>query len=240
MMRREEVRSIALETIRINTLNTTRAPSLVEDQVIRDAGEAAELHGLLRETLVRERPHFRGIRVSGLTTLFAAHGLDSSFLREEADGFYPESDDLRPETGGFELCPNPWTTLFVTEKGDVHLCFLSEPVGNLYERPLAEIWNSPQAVAKRSRMVSGRYLAAGCSEPSCSWRECWTAAQPEGDRIKALLAEIEGTGRAARAAESAGARRVGGVGRGAASRGIARAALLGVGGAIPTPLCDQW
>jgi MoaA/NifB/PqqE/SkfB family radical SAM enzyme len=199
MMRREEVRSVSMETIRINTLNTARTPSLVEDEVICEAGEVAELHGLLRQTLVRERPHFRGILVSGLTTLFAAHGLDSSFLSEEAAGLYPESDDLRPEAGGFELCPNPWTTLFVTEKGDVHLCFLSEPIGNLYERPLAEIWNSPQAVAKRSRMVAGRYLAAACSEPSCSWREGWTAPQPAGDRRKALLAEMKELGeRAAR------------------------------------------
>jgi len=89
--------------------------------------------------------------------------------------------------------------MFVTESGNVHLCFLAEPVGNLYETPLAEIWNSPRALANRSRMISGRYLAATCSEPSCSWREGRTPASADRNQIKVLLEEMKDLGeRAAR------------------------------------------
>ena len=191
LMREEGIGEVALETIRINNENAARTPGLAEDEVIAGKDEVAELHGLLRQALSSGRRNFRSIRVSGLTTLFAAHGMEGSFLREETDGLYPESDDLRPDTGTFELCPNLWTTMFVTESGNVHLCFLAEPIGNLYETPLAEIWNSPRAMANRSRMISGRYLAATCSRPSCSWREGRTPASADRDQTKLLLAEMK-------------------------------------------------
>lgn len=171
--------------------NTARTPSLVEDEVITSKQEAVEMHDLLRQALGSGRRKFRAIRVSGLTDLFAAHGLDGSFLREGTDGLYPESDDLRPDTGSFELCPNLWTTMLVNESGDVHLCFLAEPIGNLYETPLAEIWNSPRALANRSRLISGHYLAATCSGPSCSWREGRTPASADQGQIKLLLAQMK-------------------------------------------------
>lgn len=191
LMREEGVVEVALETVRINHENTRRTPTLVEDEVIRSEEDVAELHDVLGKALRSGRRDFRAIRVSGLATLFAAHGLDTSFLREDLDGLYPESDDLLPDAGSFELCPNPWTTMFVTESGNVHLCFLSEPIGNLYETPLAELWNCPKALAKRSRMISGHYLAAACSEPSCSWREGGKAAPPDRDQTKRLLAEMK-------------------------------------------------
>jgi hypothetical protein len=72
--------------------------------------------------------------------------------------------------------------MFVVENGDVHLCFLSEPIGNLYEMPLASIWNCQRALAKRSkhdfRQISGIgllgavVLLAGRQEGSdgeCRW-----------------------------------------------------------------------
>ena len=96
---------------------------------------------------------------------------------EEANGLYPDSEGLAAGPAGessdvpFDLCPNPWTTLFVVENGDVHLCFLSEAIGNLYAAPLASLWNSPRALAKRSQMIAGRYLASGCAPQYCSWRE---------------------------------------------------------------------
>jgi len=190
LMRDEGVEEVAMETMRITPENTARHPTLVEDEVICEPREAAELHAIVREAVGERGRGLRAIRVSGLATLLAAYGLDTSFLREDGDGLYPESDDLRPRNGGFELCPNPWTTLFVTESGDVHLCFLSEPIGNLYETPLAEIWNSPQALAKRSRMIAGRYLASKCSGPSCSWREGRRPTVPDAAERKRLLAEM--------------------------------------------------
>jgi MoaA/NifB/PqqE/SkfB family radical SAM enzyme len=190
LMRQEGIVEVALETMRLSGENTARTAGLARDEVIHSVDEVTELHGLLQNALSRARSDFRAIRVSGLTTLFAAHGLDPSFLREGGDGLYPESDDLRPESGNFELCPNPWTTLFVTESGNVHICFLSEPIGNLYQTPLVEIWNSPKALAKRSRMISGHYLEAACSEPSCSWREGQVPAALDRNQTRVLLGEI--------------------------------------------------
>lgn len=95
-----------------------------------------------------------------------------------------------PPSGSFELCPNPWTTLFVSENGNVHLCFLAEPVGNLYEAALPNIWNSPQAVAKRADMIAGRYMASGCSRNVCSWREGKAASPPQpGEAWPLVVAE---------------------------------------------------
>jgi MoaA/NifB/PqqE/SkfB family radical SAM enzyme len=167
---------VALQTVEINRSNTAREPLLAKQETIASPADVAELHSLLRECLPRARRHFRQVRVSGLQSLFEKHGHDSSFLLEQENGLYPNShqltaDDHPPEVDNFELCPNPWTTLFVAENGDVHLCFLSEPVGNVYQAPLIEIWNSPRAIAKRLRMIQGKYMASGCSSNWCSWRE---------------------------------------------------------------------
>jgi len=191
MIRELEIRTVSLQTVQINAQNLARFPTLADDEAVASKTEVRELHALLTETLAQERSHFDMIRISGLTTLFEEHGLDTAFLDEGSSGLYPDSDDLHGGTAApFELCPNPWTTLFVVENGDVHLCFLSEPIGNLYEAPLAEIWNSPRAIAKRSRMVTGRYLASGCSTQWCSWREGKTAALPVEAEIRASLAEL--------------------------------------------------
>jgi len=183
---------VALQTIDINDQNASREPSLERSEVIADTGEIRELYGLLRDLLPAQRQRFRMIRTSGLTSLFESHGLDTSFLREEIEGLYPNSDDLAPQQpAGVSLCPNPWTTLFVAENGDVHLCFLSEPVGNLYEMPLASIWNCPQALAKRSDMISGNYLRSGCSARWCSWREGKKAAPGASAEFGVLRQEMQ-------------------------------------------------
>jgi len=181
--------SVAFQTAEINAANTKREPLLANNEVIDDTRDIAELYALMHEHLPRARRHFRTVFVSGLQTLFEKHGYDAAFLQEQENGLYPDSDDLGPSlqpssddsagpdtigprnSGGFELCPNPWTTLFVADNGDVHLCFLSEPVGNMYESPLVEIWNSPRAVAKRLRMIQGKYIDSDCSASWCSWRE---------------------------------------------------------------------
>src|SRR5262249_17523047 len=137
---------------------------------------------------------------SGLKDLFDRHGLSSRFLAEQENGLYPDSDDLvqlKPAVEeAFELCPNPWSTLFVAENGDVHLCFLAQPVGNLYRAPVLSTWNSPEAIAKRSDMISGRYMQSGCSRNWCSWREGKAAVPPDRQFAGDLesLASLEGTG----------------------------------------------
>jgi len=164
---------VALQTAEFNRVNSTREPVFAEQEAIANyPGDVAELYALTRDVLPRAREWFRIVRLSGLQSLFEKHGYDASFLRERENGLYPDSADLSTSAeGSFELCPNPWTTLFVAENGNVHLCFLAEPVGNLYEAPLVEIWNSPPALAKRLRMIRGAYMASGCSSRWCAWRE---------------------------------------------------------------------
>ena len=182
LMDRHGFSAVALQTMEVNRANTSREPGLAEREAWFDANEASELHEILQQALPKARRRFAAVRISGLRGLFEKHGLDAAFLQEQENGLYPDSDDLRGDGNRFELCPNPWTTLFVAESGAVHLCFLSEPVGNVYETPLSELWNSPRAVAKRLRMMNGRYLESGCSERWCGWREGMQAPQPDARR----------------------------------------------------------
>jgi MoaA/NifB/PqqE/SkfB family radical SAM enzyme len=168
-MQRHGMTDVSLQTMEISPENSARVPSLEADESISDRREVEELHTILREALRRFQGSFRMIRVNGLRTLFERHGLDAQFLHEGEQNLYPDGDDLAD--GGFGLCPNPWTTLFLVENGDAHLCFLSQPIGNLYSDSLAALWNSPNAIAKRSSMVAGRYLESGCSRQYCGWRE---------------------------------------------------------------------
>ncbi len=169
LMRQHGFISVALQTMELSRENTARVPSLEQDELIAEASEVRELHAILSDALPRFRSSFKTIQMSGLQTLFETHGLGAQFLSEGENNLYPNSEGLA--SGAFELCPNPWTTLFVVENGDVHLCFISEAIGNLYEEPLPLLWNSPKAMAKRSDMIAGRYMASGCSRQYCGWRE---------------------------------------------------------------------
>jgi hypothetical protein len=164
------------------------------DEVLENPSEIRDLHDVVTESLDRWRPHFQRINFSGLHALFQAHNLDPSFLSEDAKSLYPgkvdeenrpiprenvqetmghPEADLLPliQEGEIELCPNPWTLMYITESGDVHTCFMARPMGNLFEKPLIEIWNSSEAVSARSHMLSTRYAQAGCSPQWCGWRE---------------------------------------------------------------------
>lgn len=198
LMSAHGINSVCLQTMELNSENAGRHPTLGADEVISSPAEIRELHEILARTLDRLRKRFAMVRLSGLQSLFEQEGLDCSFLNEGSEGLYPASDELRQGgQDGFELCPNPWTTLFVVENGDVHLCFLAKPVGNLYEAPLAKIWNSPAAGAQRSNMLAGRHREAGCSEQWCSWREGKTPAPPPADLERSLLAELPAARRGA-------------------------------------------
>jgi len=165
---------VALQTMELSRENTGRHPTLEADESVNEIGEVEELRAILREVLPRYRKSFRMVRLSGLQTLFENHGLNGDFLEEGEKSLYPDSDGL--SEGAFELCPNPWTTLFLVENGDAHLCFISQAIGNLYSEPLSALWNSPNAIAKRSDMIAGRYIASGCSRQYCGWREGKTPA----------------------------------------------------------------
>jgi MoaA/NifB/PqqE/SkfB family radical SAM enzyme len=169
LMHQHGMIDVALQTMELSPENTARIPTLAADEAITDRCEVEDLHAMLRDVLPRFRRIFRTVRVSGLQTLFEAHSLSAAFLEEGEKSLYPDSEGLA--AGALELCPNPWTTLFLVENGDAHLCFLSQPIGNLYSEPLSALWNSPKAIAKRGDMISGRYLASGCSRQYCGWRE---------------------------------------------------------------------
>lgn len=110
-----------------------------------------------------------------------------SFPKENTSGIlFPGASIIKQQTGKGQ-CPNPWTTLFVTENGNVSLCFLSEPVDNLYKTPLSEIWNCRQAVAKRSRILAGYYTESGCSKLWCDWRNGKVTTPPNNNDWQELL-----------------------------------------------------
>ncbi len=169
LMHQHGMIDVALQTMELSPENIARSPALEADETIADRCEVEDLHAMLRDVLPRFQKSFHTVRVSGLRTLFETHGLSVAFLEEGEKSLYPDSDGL--SEGAFELCPNPWTTLFLVENGDAHLCFISQPIGNLYSESLSELWNSPNAISKRSGMIAGRYRASGCSRQYCGWRE---------------------------------------------------------------------
>jgi len=192
LMAHHQITDVSLLTMEISPENSARVPTLEADESISSRNEVRELHDLLHQALPRFRSRFRMMRMSGLRTLFEAHGLDGDFLCEGEQNLYPDSDDLA--AAGFDLCPNPWTTLFLVENGDAHLCFLSQPIGNLYCDSLSHLWNSPRAIAKRCDMIAGRYLASGCSRQYCGWREGKASpARREAVQSPGPLSEIVST-----------------------------------------------
>jgi hypothetical protein len=154
---------------------------------------------------------FDVISFSGLQNLFESIGLSSEFLDEKRHTLTPGLDKPRkqrlglkqPQTPQYDLpeaadnfiqrnidqgqCLNPWSTLFVTENGDLSLCFLSEPIGNLYSTSLLEIWNSPAAVTKRSKMLAGNFTQSGCSSLWCRWRDSDGAHMKQNEDWHRLL-----------------------------------------------------
>jgi MoaA/NifB/PqqE/SkfB family radical SAM enzyme len=192
LMRNLGIYEVAFTTMQTDARNLTREPGLV-NEVIKDPKEVHELYSILQQAMAEQRPHFRQMLWNGLHSLFEQHGLDPRFLDEENTALYPDHGSKPQETpalendGKIKLCPNPWSLMFVVENGDVLLCFLADPVGNLYESPLVKIWNSPRAIAKRSEMIDGRYLASGCSKLWCDWRDGKTCTMPTTQSRRELL-----------------------------------------------------
>lgn len=219
LLRDLEIHEVSFQTMLVDARNLQREPELHAEQ-FSDPLEVAELHELLRDVVATRGAAFDRIAWSGMKSLFERFGLDADFLDEAANTLLTDVDRRErrvqrydrptppswesPVPDGLErlqieqgLCPNPWSTMFVTENGDVSLCFLSEPVGNLYQTPLVGIWNSPQAIAKRSRVLAGRYTTSGCSPLWCDWRDgricepptaaAWTELRSLFERLVAEL-----------------------------------------------------
>lgn len=59
-------------------------------------------------------------------------------------------------------CCEPWMTLNVNASGEVRpCCFNDDPMGNLHEQTMEEIWNGPGYTALRADQAAGR-VSSGC------------------------------------------------------------------------------
>jgi MoaA/NifB/PqqE/SkfB family radical SAM enzyme len=105
-------------------------------EVALDAAEAVEFAGIVEDVIER----------------FAAD-FDSRFISERPDKlrrlprYYAALNGQGdpPET----FCNAPWVSSVVEADGTVRPCFFHKPLGNVHERRLDEILNSPEAVAFR-------------------------------------------------------------------------------------------
>ena len=165
---------VCFQTALVDHRNLSRDPALAAEVAFRE-DEIRELYEIIRSAIQKQRSSFANVSVSGLHQLFQSCNLATAFLKEDKFSIYPGSSipgtESSDDRDGIELCPNPWTTMFVSEGGDVRTCFGSLPVGNIYETPLIRLWNCPKVIAARSEMIRGRYSSAGCSGNWCSWRD---------------------------------------------------------------------
>jgi hypothetical protein len=202
---------VSFQILLVDERNLCREPAL-SAEIDFKKDEVRELHGLAHRAIVESRKKFRRISISGLHSLFEAHNLDTDFLDEDQFSIYPGSDEANRELNNrdaceidklpvhetvappirndIRLCPNPWTLMFVTENGNVHLCFGLPPIGNIYETPLIRLWNSPKVIAAHSEIINGNYESAGCSKHWCSWREGKKSNIPDRVAIQSLISEF--------------------------------------------------
>jgi len=215
LLRELNIFRATFETMLVDDRNLSRSPDL-EDEIIQSSDSVSELHQILKSIV--SDPTYKDFKLvwAGLKDLFDYHNLDSAFLNEEGSTLTPENphigqangekkiifpeyvypdlpalpDDLDLEKTA-NLCTNPWYTMFIIENGDVSLCFQAEPIGNLFETPLTEIWNGAEAIAKRSRMLSGQYIKSGCSALWCQWRDGKAHTESSTDSHRELLSMFE-------------------------------------------------
>jgi len=209
------IERISFQMLQVDSRNLSREPGLTDEVDFKNS-EVRELHALTRNALEGRRRGNRTINVCGFHSLFERHNLETDFLDEGRFSLYPDNTGMDadqvssesqeaetvigndPETGKasratasqVHLCPNPWTLLYVTETGDVHICFMERSIGNLYETPLMRLWNSPAAIAARADIINGHYEAAGCSKLWCSWREGKRNDQPSRVAVRELTEEF--------------------------------------------------
>lgn len=76
------------------------------------------------------------------------------------------------------LCHMPWTNLHVRIDGSVRVCCHQEPIGNLSDRGIDEIWNGPELQAMRGAVAKGT-LHELCHRENCPVYRGWKEGQPE-------------------------------------------------------------
>jgi MoaA/NifB/PqqE/SkfB family radical SAM enzyme len=61
-------------------------------------------------------------------------------------------------------CDAPWNELYVCHNGDVKICCTSETsIGNINENGIFDLWNSPEAMGLRRRILKGNYAKDCCA-----------------------------------------------------------------------------
>jgi hypothetical protein len=108
--------------------------------------------------------------------LSATAALGRRLAHEHGISTYVEFDQFAAEDGGAgaPLCSEPWTTLYVLQRGIMPCCYATEPIATWDQqngRPLneflSEVFNSPQYQEIRGELAAGR-LAEYCQNtPSC-------------------------------------------------------------------------
>lgn len=85
------------------------------------------------------------------------------------------------------FCSKPFEWFEVTQlngRGGVYLCcpsWLSVPVGNLLQQPVAEIWNSPRAQQIRASILDGSFRY--CNENRCPYLQTETGPVQRTDQV---------------------------------------------------------
>ncbi|MBV9172686.1 MAG: radical SAM protein [Chloroflexi bacterium] len=108
-------------------------------EVALDREQTAEFTALVEETICR--------RAADFTSGFVAENPDK--LRRLPRYFAAlHGENEFPAT----VCNAPWVSTVVETDGDVRPCFFHKPLGNIHERPLETILNSPEAIAFRKNL----------------------------------------------------------------------------------------
>lgn len=107
--------------------------------------EAAFKH--LEETLERLYPKAKDYNIELLNSLPT---LDASVSPQQKLEVTSESDGL--------FCYLPWQQVLIYPDGNVRFgCFCDEPIGNVLENSLGQIWNSEKAQAYRRKIAADSY-----------------------------------------------------------------------------------
>jgi MoaA/NifB/PqqE/SkfB family radical SAM enzyme len=57
-----------------------------------------------------------------------------------------------------DCCKAPWSEIYIRENGDAYVCCTSPTlIGNINNNDIFEIWNSPEVINTRKRILSGNY-----------------------------------------------------------------------------------
>jgi len=101
----------------------------------------------LEEAVAKLKPQAKDYNIELLNSLPALSASDSSWQETEASS---KSDGV--------FCYLPWQQILIYPDGNVRFgCFCDEPIGDVLQNSLDEIWNSEKAQAYRRKITSGSY-----------------------------------------------------------------------------------